>query len=393
MLAAEVLPNLSRLITTRSSGISIFRAADRIMRAFAWWGITYWTSSGASPFRERSFPTISGSILTANLKTSRPFWKSLSSSPGWPARPSGAPLPSAPRMWSTKPDSPSPASSTTAPAPSPKSTAVDRSAGSTIVLIASAPMSKILPAAPERIIDDATEAAYEYPAHAAARSIAPAPGAPISSPTRQATEGMDSGAVEVPQITRSTDLPSTPACSRALFEASTASVAAFSPSARKWRALIPVRVEIQSSVVSNTLSRSLLVTTLFPRALPTPTILPAAPPFKPTCPQTDLDCAQRAPAAVPRSGRRPCARYRVTRSPRQQLASFRGRSRPSPLRRAGRNHRSSQDPPCLSPHQPRTKDTCGEFAHNIARHRGADHTEDLTRHPLGRLEDDITRKA
>ena len=59
-------------------------------------------------------------------------------------------------------------------------------------------------------MDEATEAAYENPAHAAARSIAPTPGAPISSPTRQATEGMDSGAVEVPQMTRSTEAPLDP---------------------------------------------------------------------------------------------------------------------------------------------------------------------------------------
>ena len=49
MLAAEVLPNLSRLITTLSSGTSILRIAERIMRAFAWWGITYWTSSRREP--------------------------------------------------------------------------------------------------------------------------------------------------------------------------------------------------------------------------------------------------------------------------------------------------------------------------------------------------------
>src|SRR5215211_6482835 len=99
-------------------------------------------------------------------------------------------------------------------------------------------------------------------------------------------------AVDVPQMMRSTDPPSTPACWRAFFDASTASVAAFSPSATKWRALMPVRVEIHSSVVSSTLWRSLLVTILPPRALPTPTILPTAPPFKPTCPQTDQDCAR-----------------------------------------------------------------------------------------------------
>src|SRR5215210_5419887 len=108
---------------------------------------------------------------------------------------------------------------------------------------------------------------------------------------------MDSGAVEVPQIMRSTDEPSTPACSSALFDASTASVAAFSPSPTKWRALIPVRVEIHSSVVSSAPSRSLLVTTLLPSALPTPTILPAAPPFKPTCLPTHVDYARRGPAA------------------------------------------------------------------------------------------------
>src|SRR5215208_1302234 len=45
------------------------------------------------------------------------------------------------------------------------------------------------------------------------------------------------------------------------------------------------------------------------------------------------------------------------------------------------------------PQQPRTKDTCGELARNIARQRGADHAEDLTRHPLSRLEDDVARKA
>src|SRR5215210_90632 len=160
-------------------------------------------------------------------------------------------------------------------------------------------------------MDDATEAAYEKPAHAAARSIAPAPGTPISSPTRHATEGIDSGAVEVPQMTRSTESPATPACSRACFEASTASVAAFSPSPTKRRSLIPVRVEIHSSVVSSTLSRSALVTTLLPRARPTPTILPAGPPVTLTFLPTHVPDRRRALPEGPASGRLRHARCRA----------------------------------------------------------------------------------
>ena len=52
--------------------------------------------------------------------------------------------------------------------------------------------------------------------------------------------------------------------------------------------------------------RSLLVT--IPPSPSTPRILPTAPPFKPTCPQTDRRLCAESAAAVPRSGRRRRAR-------------------------------------------------------------------------------------
>ena len=205
---------------------------------------------------------------------------------------------------------------------------------------------------------------------------------------------MDSGAVDVPQMMRSTDPPSTPACWRAFFDASTASVAAFSPSATKWRALIPVRAEIHSSVVSSTPSRSLLVTILPPRALPTPTILPAAPPFKPTCPQTDRRlCAE---SACCRSSVRPAPMYEM---PRSAFSTPVACEFPCPITTEPLTP-SRKEPPyfsgstvSLTPISLGRRIPAASLLTNVARHRRADHAEDLPRHPLGRLEDDVARKA
>src|SRR4028119_1427627 len=148
--------------------------------------------------------------------------------------------------------------------------------------------------------------------------MAPTPAAPTLSPTRHATEGMDSGAVEVPQTTRSMVSPSMPACSTALRAAPIARVAQVSSSPRKRRSWMPVRVEIQSSVVSRTLSRSLLVTTRLPTARPAPTILPTGPPFIRAPPTRGARRRARAPGpcrsrpAPPPPGRprRSCPRAR-----------------------------------------------------------------------------------
>src|SRR4028118_1158439 len=67
--------------------------------------------------------------------------------------------------------------------------------------------------------------------------MAPTPAAPTLSPTRHATDGMDSGAVEVPQTTRSMVSPSMPACSTAFRAARIGRGAPVpaSPAARRWR--------------------------------------------------------------------------------------------------------------------------------------------------------------
>ena len=147
-------------------------------------------------------------------------------------------------------------------------------------------------------------------------------------------------------------------------------------------------------MVSSTPSRSLFVTILPPRALPTPMILPAAPPFKPTCPQTDP---------------RPCAESACCRVPAQAGAHVRdaeervldARSLRVPVPYHDRAPYAEQEGTAVflrihrvsHPDQPRTEDPCSESAQNIAGHRRADHAEDLPRHPLGRLEHDVAREA
>jgi hypothetical protein len=107
-------------------------------------------------------------------------------------------------------------------------------------------------------------------------SIAPAPLAPTASLSRQATEGEDSGAVVVAQITRSIASPERPERLSASLEASMARVTQSSPTSTNLRSRIPVRATIQASSVSITCARSWLETTRPPRARPTPTIFPTA---------------------------------------------------------------------------------------------------------------------
>ena len=89
MLAAEVLPNLSRLITTPPRhlhlAIADYYARVRLV------GMTYWTSSGESPLRDRSFSTIRG-VSCGDLEDLATSGRLLSSR--MPAA-RGGPLPSA----------------------------------------------------------------------------------------------------------------------------------------------------------------------------------------------------------------------------------------------------------------------------------------------------------
>src|SRR3712207_7462710 len=50
-------------------------------------------------------------------------------------------------------------------------------------------------------------------------------------------------------------------------------------------------------------------------------------------------------------------------------------------------------PPRSTLFPPPTLSRSGELAHRTRRHRRADHPQDLTRHPLGRLEDDVAGEA
>ena len=97
---------------------------------------------------------------------------------------------------------------------------------------------------------------------------------PIGRPSLRCTAVAVAGnvlsGVEVATITKSIEARSIPACRMAWIDAATARSEVFSPSAAKWRRVIPVRSRIHSSVVSTVLESSSLVTIRSGRYEPTP---------------------------------------------------------------------------------------------------------------------------
>ena len=98
MLAAEVFPNLSRLITTRSSRYLHLPGGGSYYACICLMGYQVLDLIRRECVAGRGLLDHVGQYRRRT--DLRPFWKSFSSSPGWPARPAW-PLPSAPRMWST----------------------------------------------------------------------------------------------------------------------------------------------------------------------------------------------------------------------------------------------------------------------------------------------------
>ena len=152
-----------------------------------------------------------------------------------------------------KPTSPSSAGSqdcrATAPAPSPKRTHVRRSSQSSQRLSWSAPMTSTFSITPPRMNWAAVIRANRKPLQAAVRSKATARRAPMAAWTRGAVPNRSSG-LEVASRMRSTSSAAQPAWARAARAASAARLVTVSPGPATRRAAIPVRLRIQSSVVS-----------------------------------------------------------------------------------------------------------------------------------------------
>ena len=87
-----------------------------------------------------------------------------------------------------------------------------------------------------------------------------------------AVDGIGCSGVAVARISSSTSSGATFASANARLPASTASPAMLSPGLTTCRSRIPVRARIQSSVVSTSRSKSLLVSTFSGRHTPSPAI-------------------------------------------------------------------------------------------------------------------------
>ena len=157
---------------------------------------------------------------------------------------------------------------------------------------------------------------------------------------------------------------------------------------------MPVRVEIHSSVVSRGPPGRALVTTRLPRALPTPTILP--PGRRSTRPALGRS-VRRAESALCRSSVRPAP---VREMPRRAFSTPLARELPCPITTEPPHAEQEGTPVVLGVHAcPSPRAACGRRIPAAILPRtspvigGADHAEDLTRHPLGRLEDDVAGEA
>lgn len=161
-----------------------------------------------------------------------------------------------------------PARSTTAPAPSAKMTAVERSVGSTMVVNASAPMSRTRSATPVAISPAAVASPYRKPVHTAETSKAGTP----ARPSRAATSGAVAGQIRSGVVVARTTAPArlSPEESSARRPASTARSEVAMPGETRCLVRMPVRVRIHSSEVSRWAERSSLVTTCGGTQPPTP---------------------------------------------------------------------------------------------------------------------------
>lgn len=182
----------------------------------------------------------------------------------------GAPPRSAARI-PVAPAPPMPAATTRAPAPSPNSTAVARSSGSTSVVNRSAPITRALVGGPTATMAATAWRACTNPQQAPFTSNAAA-SMPSTWATRAAVDGHAESGVAVATTTRSICSGSSPAAARARAPASAASAVVVSAAAGSatWRARMPVRAEIHSSLVSKCSARSSLVIRRAGRAAPAP---------------------------------------------------------------------------------------------------------------------------
>ena len=164
------------------------------------------------------------------------------------------------------------ATNTAAPAPSPKMIETERSPQSTRRVSTSTPMTAIFSARPQRIMVSAMFMPYRKPLHAAARSKTAASPAPTASLMRAAVDGQIISPLTLATMIMSSSSAFTPERSSAFSRASRPSEKTVSESLALWRARMPVRCAIHSSLVSTIFSSSLLVSTHAGTARPVPAI-------------------------------------------------------------------------------------------------------------------------
>src|SRR5688500_2105219 len=220
----EVLPCLSTVTTTRSIGMSRRLAVASMMRKLAWCGISQSMSWRSRPLACSVSSTTLSSALTAYLNTSLPaMWMRTPAFFSCSLNPTDTPtgfhnssfLPPSACRWVLRMPVSLSALSTTAPAPSPNSTHVPRSLQSSMRVSVSAPTTRTVLAAPERMNLSATVRAYTKPEQAALTSNAGQPLAPSRCCNRQAVDGKIKSGVVVPSTIRSSSEACTPAASSA----------------------------------------------------------------------------------------------------------------------------------------------------------------------------------
>ena len=165
---------------------------------------------------------------------------------------------------------PGQASTATAAAPSPNSTQVRRSSQSTQRLSWSAPITRARRTLPLRMYWLAVIRANRKPLQAAVMSKATALLAPRTPCTRGAVPNRSSG-LEVASRIRSRSLACQPAWARAWRPASLARLVTVSPGPATCLAPMPVRLRIQSSLVSTRSPNWALLRLTAGRPLPQPT--------------------------------------------------------------------------------------------------------------------------
>ena len=225
-------------------------------------------SSMSTPARSMALRPAFSTARTARRNTSLPFMKIL---PPCSHDRIPAAEPSDMRSQPSREGASADRSMTTAPAPSPNSTQVPRSVQSVIPLRASLPMSRMRSTPPaENCI--AVTSPYTKPEQAAFMSMAPHD-IPRLSWTTEALAGNCWSEVQVARSSRSTSAGSTPAMARASRPAAV-DISVTLPST--WRAPMPVRSRIHSSVVSTISARSWLVSWRSGRWVAQPVIRPWA---------------------------------------------------------------------------------------------------------------------